>query len=140
MLGRLARYLRILGFSVIYEHDGIDDNRIVEICRNNNYVLITRDRLLSQRYHPSVLIGSTEIGDQIVEFTRKYKPDRKSLFLRCTVCNGELIPIKLEDGDYRNRMNPHRCNVCGKIYWSGTHTTNIIEYLEKLGVWNEDQR
>lgn len=139
MLGRLARYLRILGFSVIYEQDGIDDDRIVEVCRDNSYILITRDRLLSRRYNPSILITSTQIGSQIIEFTSVYKPDRKRLFMRCTVCNGILLPIKLEENDYRSKLNPYKCSACGKLYWSGTHPTNIIEYLERLGVWNEDK-
>ncbi|MCL4346090.1 MAG: Mut7-C RNAse domain-containing protein [Candidatus Thermoplasmatota archaeon] len=138
MLGRLARYLRILGFSVIYESDGIDDREIMRICRAGSYILITRDRNLSQRFHPSVLIKSTEIGEQILEFTKIYHPDRFLAFSRCTTCNGILVPASLDENDYRSHMNPHVCNNCGQLYWAGTHTSRIMEYLEKIGVWNED--
>lgn len=138
MLGKLSRYLRILGFSVQYESDGIDDNRIIGICKENSYILITRDRILSEKYKPSVLIHSTDTMNQIREFTSIYPPDRSLAFTRCTSCNGNLISVKLDENDYRSKMNPHICDSCGKLYWSGTHTAKIRETLEKIGVWNED--
>jgi uncharacterized protein len=145
MVGRLARYLRVLGCDTTYAR-GWSDDEIVRRARVEDRVVVTRDRQLSRRAGRAILLTSSRIEDQ-VRAVRAAFPDLPTeiTFERCTLCNGELVPSPLagpgtdESGIPRDRvvagMPLYRCRTCGHLYWEGSHTA---EMRRRLRAWTPE--
>lgn len=138
MLGRLARWLRVLGHDTAYETD-IADPDLAARADAEGRVLLTRDRHLVAHLRParSVLIRSDVPLDQlreVVEACNLEAPD--ALFTRCPVCNGllraatEAEQQSLVPEQARSVPGPvHRCPRCGRVYWLGSHTKRMRRTL-----------
>lgn len=133
-LGKLARYLRLLGFDCLYQND-FDDNAIAEISHDQQRMLLTRDRSLLQR--KIIIFGYFVRADipkiQIHEVLKKFDlyPAIKPL-TRCTRCNGHLTKIEKQQIDHRLQPLTKKyydkfltCQDCGQIYWQGSHHSRI---------------
>jgi hypothetical protein len=139
MLGRLARWLRFLGFDTLY-YVGIDDADLIKIAREQDRVLLTRDTRLVEikGLDNYLLIASNDSIHQLLEVIGSLKLRRFSLFSRCVKCNGELvkIPEKAEVKDsvpefvFLQHNDFLKCGDCGKIYWQGSHPR---KFREKIG-------
>jgi uncharacterized protein len=139
MLGRLARWLRFLGFDTLY-YSGISDSRLIRIAREQDRVILTRDtRLIKvkglQNY---LLITANDTFKQLLEVIDSLKLKRFNPLGRCVRCNGELIKIK-DKAEVRDSVPEFvflqhndflKCRDCGKIYWSGSHPK---KFREKVG-------
>ncbi len=94
-LGKLARYLRMLGFDTLYSnHAG--DRELVETSADQNRILLTRDRDLLK--HSAVTHGywlrETDSRLQTAEVITRFDLVRSiRLFTRCMVCNHELRAV-----------------------------------------------
>jgi len=153
MLGRLVRWLRILGFDAIWASDFRKnpsediDSEILAFSLLNNRVLVTRDKQLAKKADSCglkvILIPqNSDIVENLVlifkEMRIKLSSDR-FFPARCPVCNGTLQLInKLEIKD-RVPLNSWRahndfwiCNKCGKVYWKGSHWKNIVNTLNRI--------
>ena len=89
MLGRLARWLRILGCDVLYESSISDDDLIARAIREHR-IILTMDRKLTERESAknSLLIKSPSYKEQLKQVITHYNIDYKSgIFTRCLVCN-----------------------------------------------------
>ncbi|EQB69151.1 MAG: hypothetical protein AMDU5_GPLC00004G0121 [Thermoplasmatales archaeon Gpl] len=142
MLGRLARYMRIMGYDTSYPNLEISDNELIEISRADDRVLLSRDKQLCSRFKQSIYIISDRIDEQIIQITNLERPRKEFLFSRCTVCNGVLVKGDhncKEEYDPRKIETVYHCPNCGKCYWEGTHSHNILAKLESLKVYNETQ-
>ncbi len=130
MLGRLAKWLRILGFDVLYYPD-IDDREIVRIAREQERTILTRDTQLTKRKGlPGVIfIEKDDVLDQLRQITALLDFRQADFSGRCVICNGLLdeVPQKEEVRDlvpefiYLNFPRFMRCRECGKVYWEGSH-------------------
>ncbi len=139
MLGRLARYLRFLGYDAEYAR-GESDDALRRRARAEGRILVTRDRALASRTPGAVCLASTAIDGQWREL-RAQVPDLGSevRFVRCSRCNGALRPVAADALDPstlpRERSDRvsslHRCDRCGHVYWEGTHTAAIRESLRR---------
>ena len=141
MLGRLARWLRILGYDVSYE-SSISDNDFIARAIHERRIILTMDRKLTERESAknSLLIKSPSYKEQLKQVITHYNIDYKSgIFTRCLVCNNLLEPIEKEK--IKDRVPPYVystqdefdiCQQCGRIYWSGTHRTKMLEMLDKI--------
>lgn len=145
MLGRMCRWLRILGFDVEYVSTGISDGEIIEMCRKTDRILLTRDRELSARYGKSVLVESTNIDDQLRQFVAIYSPESGLAFTRCTECNGELqrrsgeeLQGLLEPGTLKSYSEFYQCEKCGTVYWKGPHYRNMEKRITGITGQNEN--
>ena len=141
MLGRLARWLRLLGFDCAWEADVADDV-LVERAVREGRVLLTRDRALPQEWRVSAIqqIDSQKVREQLVEVLRRFGlAGEIRLLSRCSRCNGLLGPAS--PAEVRERV-PERvlerhaefsaCPSCGRVYWKGTHTERIAGFVEEL--------
>jgi hypothetical protein len=140
MLGKLAKWLRMLGYDTVYTPDA-DDDDLVRIAIREDRILLTRDTLLCARRMVRarcVFVDWGSTGEQVRQVMRELdlKLSRDSLFTRCTVCNGEIIPI--DKADVAGRVPPYvfktqqefgYCARCDKIYWRGTHVDHVLEAL-----------
>ena len=154
MLGKLARWLRMLGCDTFYDN-AIDDAALVRIAQRERRILLTRDRGIRSFWtvddlnnesgvpRPSVkifLVRSTDPDRQIVEVVKKFDLDTKSQrFSRCMECNALLKPVEKQAVLKRlpplvilNNESFVTCSQCEKVYWQGTHIQAMIFKLEKL--------
>ena len=135
MLGRLARWLRILGCDVSYE-SSISDNDFIARAIHERRIILTMDRKLTERESArnSLLIKSPFYKEQLKQVITHYNIDYKSgIFSRCLVCNSLLVSIekeKIKDSVppyvYSTQDEFDICQQCGRIYWSGTHRIKIL--------------
>ncbi|HTW40425.1 MAG TPA: DUF5615 family PIN-like protein [Thermoplasmata archaeon] len=141
MVGRLARYLRMVGCDTEYAR-GWSDDTIVERARAERRIVVTRDRELARRLPGSVLLRTTEIARQVREaWAALPSLPRDVRFDRCTVCNGPLRagfaadPSTPQSGIPWDRIRAglvvYRCASCGHLYWEGTHTASVRRRLRE---------
>lgn len=139
MLGRLARWMRFLGFDTLYYRD-ISDSRLVRIAREQNRLILTRDTRLVKikAFKDYLLIKANDSYNQLVEVIDTLKLKAFNPLSRCVECNGLLKKVsdKIEIQDsvpefvLLNFNVFLKCRNCGKIYWEGTHPK---KFREKLG-------
>lgn len=140
MLGKLAKWLRMLGYDTLYYSD-IDDDELVRFAIREDRILLTRDRLLCRRRMVRarcVFVDWGTTGEQVRQVMKQLdlKLSRDLLFTRCTVCNGEIAPIS--KSELYGRVPPYVfqtqsefgfCANCDKIYWRGTHVEHVLDAL-----------
>ena len=146
MLGRLARWLRALGHDVIADPE-LDDEALADMAVRQDRWLLTRDRrLCSDRGNPDwcVLLRTQRPRTQVREVDRRLglfsQGWRPRLFSRCMVCNTPLDPV--EPAAVEHQLPPavradvataqpiSECSGCGRLYWEGSHTRRMRDWLE----------
>ncbi len=142
MLGRLARWLRVLGYDAIYIKR--INREEIEGLISQGRLFLTRDKRLCSLFHPSFLVNSERVGEQIKELKKEgiISPSKEQWFTRCIKCNTplqepdpELAQQNVPDYIFNLNMNNIRhCPVCNKYYWPGTHRTNMINSLTRWGL------
>ena len=138
MLGKLAKYLRLLGYDATYLRHS-QDKELVKIALDENRIILTRDRELSRiKKVKSVLIKSTATKKQLEEVKKALKivPNKKNMFTRCSECNTET---KIMKKDAIKDMIPHlvyemyeefrHCPKCNRVYWPGSHYGRILKEI-----------
>ncbi len=138
MLGRLARWLRVLGIDTLYD-DVHPDAVLVANAVAEDRVLLTRDRHLLRDLRP---IRALEIVDdapleQLRSVVRRFDIAwPRALFTRCLVCNAPLDTLSGEAADTlvpaKSRGLPgpvRRCPVCARVYWMGSHARRMANAL-----------
>lgn len=141
MLGRLARWLRLLGFDTIYYPD-ISDRRLIRVAKEQERLLLTRDTrlIMIKGIKDYLLIRANDPFQQLLEVIHALNLKDFLPLSRCVICNGQLsnIPDKKEIRDsvpdfvFHNFHNFLRCNDCGKIFWEGTHPGMFKEKLTQV--------
>lgn len=139
MLGRLARYLRFLGYDTVYAR-GVRDDQILERSREEGRRVITRDHDLSLRSRGSIRLRALDVEDQLRELAQAFPELRRTVsFVRCSLCNGLLVeadrstpspPKGVPERIWAAADPVYRCPDCGQAYWEGTHTAEIRRTLE----------
>ncbi len=140
-LGKLARYLRMMGFDVHYKND-FSDEEIVENSLNQRRAILTKDKGILKRNNVThgYFVRSSRIEEQVKEIIKRFDL-RKSIkeFTRCLECNSELIKIAKEkiSGDLPPKVSQLReeffsCSGCGKLYWNGTHHQKMLAFIEMI--------
>jgi len=141
MLGRLARWLRFLGFDTLY-FSHISDNKLVKIALEQERLILTRDTRLVQRkvIRDYVLIHANDPLKQLYEVINGLQLRDFSHFSRCVACNGLLakIPDKSAVKDsvpeyvFLNKQVFFQCSECSKLYWEGSHPKRFREKLADI--------
>lgn len=139
MLGKLAKWLRIIGYDTKYAK-GMDDEKIIEIALKEDRIVLTRDKMLSRKAVKGFYIEEKELEKQIEKVIKKFKLDlEKNIFSRCTVCNIPVAKIernkvkgKVPESVWENNKEFWICPRCGRIYWMGSHWNNIRNRLKRL--------
>jgi len=139
MLGRLARWLRALGYDTLYDSTW-DDAPLAERARLERRILLTRDVELTRRRGVQfVLIQDDKVLRQLTQVARELQLNAAGAFTRCIECNAELVDVKIQA--VADKLPPHvlatqtrfkRCPRCEKIYWRGTHWDHMQRVLREL--------
>jgi uncharacterized protein with PIN domain len=142
-LGRLARYLRMLGFDSAYDNAAADDE-LARVSAEEGRILLTRDRGLLKRsiVRLGYLVRDDDPRRQLVEVVGRYGlADRARPFSRCVRCNGEIEAVERSQVAERLAGEPRtlryfeafgRCRVCGSVYWQGSHFDRMSRLVEEV--------
>ncbi|RLC49126.1 MAG: twitching motility protein PilT [Candidatus Cloacimonadota bacterium] len=140
-LGKLAVYLRIFGFDVLYRNN-FTDNDIVHIIEKDNRILLTKDRGLLKRKIVTHGYCVREINPkkQAIEIVKRFDLFNLIIpFSRCVHCN--TILVKIEKQEIIDKLLPRVkkfynkfsfCPNCQKIYWQGSHYQSMMKFIEKI--------
>ncbi len=140
-LGRLARYLRLLGFDCLYSNN-YSDEAIAKTSNLENRVVLTRDRILllrkmiTQGYFVRASIPKAQVKEVLKRFSlyRLVNP-----FVRCTHCNAKLKKIKKQEIAHRLEALTKQhydtflvCSACNQIYWQGSHYMHAKRLVDEF--------
>jgi hypothetical protein len=136
MLGRLARWLRALGYDTLYFRDAAD-SRLLGIALREQRRLLTRDARLATRAGPQALLVSAEDVDaQLREVVVRCGLRSRAPLSRCLECNSTLA--RREPDAVRERVPPYtlatqpafwECEGCRRVFWAGTHARGILSRI-----------
>jgi uncharacterized protein with PIN domain len=144
MLGRLAKWLRILGYDTLYSA-ATDDADLARIARLEDRVLLTRDTQLAKRRGLRYqLIESDNLEEQLRQLVRDLRLEvDDSAFSRCPVCNTTLETVDKPSMQtavppyvYATQDQFKRCPNCRRVFWRGTQWARMKEKLAGLGSQN----
>jgi len=146
MLGRLAKWLRILGYDTAYLPD-LDDHQLVRLARAEGRILVTGDRELARRRGLTcLLIVSDDLEEQIQQVISALQLETDlAITTRCPVCNTPLQDV--EKPAVKDRVPPYvfhtqehfsLCPECDHIYWRGTHWAKMHEVIRDQGLGTRD--
>lgn len=138
-LGRLAKYLRFMGYDTLY-FPHIEDRNLIELARKEGRIILTRDAAMKQRKNAPVFFlkpidPAAQIQTLCAAFGMRILDDA---YHRCLVCNTRLETIgktALND-TVPAAVKEHfdffqQCPECGRIYWHGDHYQNMMTFLRK---------
>ncbi len=140
-LGRLAGYLRMLGFDTVYANEA-GDLELVRISAEQRRILLTRDRGVLK--HSAVTHGywlrETDSRRQAEEVVRRFDLARSLRPLtRCMVCNETLKEVSRAEVEERapketlEWCNEFReCGGCRRVYWEGSHSRRMRQWIGQL--------
>lgn len=145
MLGRLSKWLRLMGYDTLYFHS-IDDSRLIRLAREQKRVLLTRDTgLIKRREVKRSLIKAVFIEDDLVSLQlgqlQKLFKLRLSSTRFCPECNVPLQAISKSSVQnyvppyvYQTQRKFSHCPQCRRYFWAGTHWQRIEERIRELEV------
>lgn len=126
MLGRLAKWLRILGFDAAFPRSRPSAGRIFVTARR------------SVTYAGVIVVSGEDPSDQLRQVLEQagIRPDPNFFLSRCLICNmpvrevrQEDVAGKVPDGVLQRSRSFHECPECGRIYWEGSHADRIKKRL-----------
>lgn len=138
-LGRLARWLRILGYDTVYFEADNKKGLAIKSLKEDR-IILTRDTGFS-RYagFKTVLIKSDYFKEQLKQAMKllSLEIDEKALFSRCIMCNTQLetakkesVKQKVPEFVYEMQEKFYQCPKCKRVYWQGTHWGNMKQIVK----------
>ena len=136
MLGKLAKWLRLLGYDTAYDN-AATDLELARRARAEGRILLTRDReLAGRRGLRTLLIQSEILEEQVREVQDALGPPPDPALSRCAVCNAALETVSSEEvADcvppyvLRTQAEFRLCPGCRRVYWAGSHMEMMREQL-----------
>ncbi len=139
MLGRLARWLRLMGFDTLYDA-GLSDGEVLRLAKAQDRTILTRDKgFLERDAGRCILIHSDEPFEQLEQVLRELRPELPGA-MRCANCNGSIEEVsrKEEVADlvpehvYLSHNRFLRCADCGNVYWEGSQYRELRAKLREI--------
>ena len=140
-LGKLAKWLRILGFDTIYESDVSTRGFYSQL--DETRILLTRTQKMRKQFseHRQVFIAGDDLFGQlrqvIDELAINFNESRP--FSRCIRCNTPIVAVAKEsvyglvpDYIWETHDEFNRCRQCKKVFWPGSHTERSMEMIRRL--------
>lgn len=142
-LGRLAKWLRILGLDAAYASRDNSGAIIIQALTEERLIL-TRNLGLARSARVKILLVESEIlKEQIPQILKGLKlvVNSDKMFSRCILCNVELAAVEKEKIKervpgyvYTTQEKFIACPACKRVYWAGTHWGNVSATLKEIGV------
>jgi hypothetical protein len=142
MIGRLAKWLRVLGQDVVYGRH-LSGYGLIHTARRENRLILTRDRGLKKKQPPRfIFINSDDYSEQLRQVVQECGLTvGDALFTRCLTCNSVLQPTTKESVRnvvpsyvFATQENFCCCPNCRRVYWPATHHQRMLDELRKIGI------
>jgi uncharacterized protein with PIN domain len=143
MLGKLTRWLRMLGHDVTYFRSA-DDEKLVELAKSEKRVLLTRDHKLYQQAVAqgldAVLVEAMDEAGKLADLAGRFgfRLEIDLSVSRCPKCNAKIESVskgvvvdEIPDATSVNYNDFWRCRGCGQVYWQGAHWKRIEKTLQE---------
>jgi len=141
MLGRLARWLRLLGFDTEYATE-LPDSEVVRRALDEERWILTRDRALPVEWRVSgiLVLDSEAIADQLRDVVQAFRlAPWVQPFSRCGECNAPLaeasraeVAGEVPPGVLAAGHELQRCPGCERVYWRGSHTARMKTVMDRI--------
>ncbi len=141
MLGRLAKWLRIIGCDTLYFQE-ISDREFVSIALKEDRFILTRDTLLVKRKNVKdyLLVEGDHFRDQLCFVVKRLNLNPNAgILTRCIWCNSPLedvykndIKLRVPDYVFETQDLFRMCQLCNKVYWGATHRDRIKQELKTI--------
>lgn len=139
-LGKLTKYMRLMGVDTLY-FPHIEDDELILMANDQNRIILTRDRSLSKRKNaPVFFLEPTDTKTQLKTLIAYYKlKEHPAPFSRCIVCNTTLQVIEKEKviDSLPEKVIKYfdyfeYCPTCDRIYWRGDHYRHMMEFMAQV--------
>ena len=141
MLGKLAKWLRVLGYDTLYFRD-VQDGYLVNVARREERILLTRDTRLLLRRRPCriLFVHHDRVWNQLRQVVGELGLAMGERFgSRCLRCNQPLAPLPKDRAEghvpeyvFRHHEVFWHCEECRRIFWAGTHLHHMEETVRAL--------
>ena len=142
-LGRLSKWLRILGYDAVYAPEANRPELIIESLREER-VILTRETKMSPVSGARIIkIRYDNVKEQLGQVLQEggIGIDDTALFSRCVICNKKLeniekekIKDKVPEYVYNTQTDFVICPQCKRVYWHGTHWGNVRKLIAEIKV------
>jgi uncharacterized protein with PIN domain len=142
--GKLARWLRMLGYDTLFVND-IDDDELVSIGLKEHRLIITKDtqvmlrRAVTSGKVKALLVTQDDPKAQFRQLVDTLKLNRGKQFTRCLECNALLVPRGRDEVEglvppyvFQTQTQYYQCPECQRVYWRATHWQHMIQELDTL--------
>jgi hypothetical protein len=141
-LGRLSKWLRLLGYDTVYWR-GEAERSFLRIAEKEGRAVLTRRRDVLARQHPGIVlfVENDRVEDQVVEVLGNLdlRPEPKNQFTLCLRCNESLkaanpeeVRLLVPDYVFRTQSEFRVCPVCGGVFWPGTHRERAMKTIDRI--------
>jgi uncharacterized protein with PIN domain len=140
-LGRLTKWLRLLGFDTRYAFE-VTDKKFIDTLEKDR-ILLTRTRRIQNQFQSRKLIfvESDHLAQQLNQIFHELglKAAQTRPFSRCLECNVPILSV--QKASIRGRVPDYifeihdrfqNCPGCGRIYWPGSHTRRSLERIQQV--------
>jgi uncharacterized protein with PIN domain len=140
MLGRLAKWLRLLGYDTKYI-SRIPDSELLDLVETEERSILTRDTLLirRKRCHNYIFIRSDHWREQLKQVYIEAGLNCDAVLTMCPVCNRPLrhadrlsVEARVPAYVYATQKRFSACEGCSRVFWAATHVSNIMDVLKEL--------
>ena len=141
-LGRLAKWLRILGFDAVYSTQVHLSSLLIHALRDNRIILTRNSHFIHKaQMTKAIWIKSDEVSQQLRQVIKELslRLEKDLMFSRCTICNIELqginkqqIKDRVPEYVFKTQQKFFACPSCQRVYWPGTHWGNVSEALKEI--------
>ena len=140
-LGKLTKWLRLLGFDAIFELD-VPDDFLFEALKRDRILLTRTERVRDKySYQRLIFIESNDPKEQLSHVIRELgivEADMRP-FSRCLRCNVEITEVekdlvygRVPDYIWETHDRFQNCPMCRRIYWPGSHTKRSMKTIREF--------
>lgn len=137
-LGKLAKWLRILGYDCVYYDKKAVSELIVQVLRDRRVLLTRSETFTKYKGIQTLIIKHDHVEEQVEQAVQEMglTLDEEGIFQRCVECNTPLEDIakeeikeKVPEYVFQTQEKFKKCPGCGKIFWKGTHWDMVGKWL-----------
>ena len=140
-LGRLTKWLRLLGFDTLYENN-LADKKFIDALENDRILLTRTQRIRNQFASRRIIfVESDHLEQQLKQIFRELglKPDQTRPFSRCLLCNVRIVAVSknclwglIPDYIFETHDHFNQCPQCNRVFWPGSHTRRSLAKIQQL--------
>jgi hypothetical protein len=140
-LGRLGKWLRLMGFDTLFETDYPRGTFIQRIGPERIFLTRTQPSRRTHALRNTILVRSNDPRQQVVELIRiaVIRPEDLHPFSRCVICNEPIAVVQKDEvqravPDYvwTTQTSFSQCPQCRRVYWKGSHTERGFKRISEM--------